>query len=58
MISDKRKLFIHIGAKAFRASNKEQLERFVDTFVDGLNDEEQEYAIGLFKGKIQTSEGK
>lgn len=52
MISDERKLFIHIGAKAFKTSNKEQLERFVNTFVEGLNEEETEYALNLFKGKI------
>ena len=46
MISNERKLFIHIGA---RASNKEQLERFVNSFVDGLNEEEIEYALNLFK---------
>jgi len=52
MISDKRKLFIMIGAKAFRTSNEERLEKFVNTFIEGLNEEEIKYALGLFKGKL------
>ena len=50
MISNERKLFIFIGAKAFRTNNKEKLEKFVNKFVEGLNAEETEYALSLFKG--------
>ena len=49
MISDERKLFIHIGATAFRTSNKELLERYVNKFVEQLNEEETEYALSLFE---------
>lgn len=48
MISDERKLFIMIGATAFRTSNKEILEKYVTTFVEQLNEEETEYALNLF----------
>ncbi len=51
MISDKRKLFIQIGATAFRTSDKELLEKYVNAFVDKLTEEEIDYALSLFKEK-------
>jgi len=51
MITNKRKLFIFISAKAFRTCDKELLENYTNRFINGLNEEETEFALSLFEGK-------
>jgi len=49
MITKKRKLFLYIGCKAFRTCDKELLEKFTNSFVDKLNEEELDYCLDLFQ---------
>jgi len=53
MISDERKLFIHIAVTAFRTSDKEVLERYANTIANQLDEEEIDYAITLMKGEVK-----
>ena len=55
MITNKRKLFIMIGAKTFRTCDKALLEKYTTNFVTGLNEEEIDFALSLFKVRYNAS---
>lgn len=48
MISGKRKLWIMIVCKAFRCSDENLLDKFIENNLGKMNDEELEYALSLF----------
>lgn len=52
MITKKRQLLLFIACKAFRTCDRELLERYTNSLIKQLNDEELDYCLNLFKKEI------